>query len=147
MTLKTYHFSSIASMNVTLGVPLMEEIVNAPEVINTPIITRTPVAKEYERGARTVKGRMEMTYLEAVGSPPLSIHSGSLALPLTQPHKIIPEGVCSRDDDYFSILLDQGTISEPQLEPTTYGTVITVVKCKRKIIRQDIRMIRNKIRI
>jgi len=57
------------------------------------------------------------------------------------------EDVCSRDDNYVSIRLDQGAISEPQLEPTIDGTLTTVVKGKRKIIRQDTRMIRNRIRI
>ena len=29
MTLKTFHFAGIASMNVTLGVPRIKEIINA----------------------------------------------------------------------------------------------------------------------
>ena len=38
MTLKTFHFAGVASMNVTLGVPRMEEVINATEKIRTPII-------------------------------------------------------------------------------------------------------------
>lgn len=38
MTLKTFHFAGVASMNVTLGVPRIKEIFNAAAVINTPII-------------------------------------------------------------------------------------------------------------
>ena len=38
MTLKTFHFAGVASMNVTLGVPRLKEIINASKVISTPII-------------------------------------------------------------------------------------------------------------
>jgi len=38
MTLKTFHFAGIASMNVTLGVPRIKEIFNATVTIKTPII-------------------------------------------------------------------------------------------------------------
>lgn len=39
MTLKTFHFAGVASMNVTLGVPRINEIINATKHISTPIIT------------------------------------------------------------------------------------------------------------
>jgi len=39
MTLKTFHFAGVASMNVTLGVPRIREIINAVKNIATPIIT------------------------------------------------------------------------------------------------------------
>jgi len=39
MTLKTFHFAGVASMNVTLGVPRIKEIINAAKNISTPIIT------------------------------------------------------------------------------------------------------------
>merc|ERR1712151_1238015 len=38
MTLKTFHFAGVASMNVTLGVPRLKEVINASRNINTPII-------------------------------------------------------------------------------------------------------------
>merc|ERR1712060_869502 len=38
MTLKTFHFAGIASMNVTLGVPRLKEVINASKNISTPII-------------------------------------------------------------------------------------------------------------
>jgi len=31
MTLKTFHFAGVASMNVTLGVPRIKEIINATD--------------------------------------------------------------------------------------------------------------------
>ena len=39
MTLKTFHFAGVASMNVTLGVPRIKEIINAAKAISTPIIS------------------------------------------------------------------------------------------------------------
>ena len=38
MTLKTFHFAGVASMNVTLGVPRIKEIINAARNISTPIM-------------------------------------------------------------------------------------------------------------
>lgn len=38
MTLKTFHFAGVASMNVTLGVPRIKEIINAAKTISTPIM-------------------------------------------------------------------------------------------------------------
>ena len=36
MTLKTFHFAGVSSMNVTLGVPRLKEIINASKNISTP---------------------------------------------------------------------------------------------------------------
>lgn len=41
MTLKTFHFAGVASMNITQGVPRIKEIINASKAIATPIITAT----------------------------------------------------------------------------------------------------------
>lgn len=38
MTLKTFHFAGVASMNVTQGVPRIKEIINASKNISTPVI-------------------------------------------------------------------------------------------------------------
>lgn len=37
-TLQTFHFAGVASMNVTLGVPRIKEIINAARTISTPIM-------------------------------------------------------------------------------------------------------------
>ncbi|KAK9462027.1 uncharacterized protein V1516DRAFT_685057 [Lipomyces oligophaga] len=66
MTLKTFHFAGVASMNVTLGVPRIKEIINASKIISTPIIRAVLVNREDERAARMVKGRIEKTYLEDI---------------------------------------------------------------------------------
>ena len=38
MTLKTFHFAGVASMNITQGLPRINEIINATKKISTPII-------------------------------------------------------------------------------------------------------------
>ncbi|KAJ3391532.1 hypothetical protein HDU92_008981 [Lobulomyces angularis] len=78
MTLKTFHFAGVASMNVTLGVPRIKEIINAAKKISTPIID-APLDKRFvdsleENGTNTrlfrlaklVKGRVEKTLLADV---------------------------------------------------------------------------------
>ncbi|XP_075697917.1 DNA-directed RNA polymerase III subunit RPC1 isoform X1 [Rhinoderma darwinii] len=63
MTLKTFHFAGVASMNITLGVPRIKEIINASKNISTPIITAN-MDRDYDSDfARLVKGRIEKTLL------------------------------------------------------------------------------------
>ncbi|KAK4700233.1 DNA-directed RNA polymerase III subunit RPC1, partial [Phenoliferia sp. Uapishka_3] len=68
MTLKTFHFAGVASMNVTLGVPRIKEIINAAKTVSTPIITATLAKDDDERAARIVKARIEKTYLGDIAS-------------------------------------------------------------------------------
>lgn len=68
MTLKTFHFAGVASMNVTLGVPRIKEIINAAKIISTPIITAELVNKISLPSARIVKGRVEKTLLGDVAA-------------------------------------------------------------------------------
>lgn len=74
MTLKTFHFAGVASMNITLGVPRIKEIINASKKISTPIIQAPLVEKigsyssdkvlyAAEASTRVVKGRIENTML------------------------------------------------------------------------------------
>ncbi|KAJ1969509.1 DNA-directed RNA polymerase III subunit C1 (rpo31) [Dimargaris xerosporica] len=63
MTLRTFHFSGVASMNVTMGVPRLKELMNASKNISTPIITCQLVDKKSETAARIIKGRLERTIL------------------------------------------------------------------------------------
>jgi len=45
MTLKTFHFAGVASMNITQGVPRIKEIINASKAISTPVMdVRAPPA-------------------------------------------------------------------------------------------------------
>jgi len=98
MTLKTFHFAGIASMNVTLGVPRIKEIINASKVISTPVI-EVPLQNDTDQShARTVKGRIERTTL------------GQVAAYMRQ--------VFTRERCYISIKLDQRNIEELQLSLT-----------------------------
>jgi DNA-directed RNA polymerase III subunit RPC1 len=66
MTLKTFHFAGVASMNVTLGVPRIKEIINASKAISTPIITANLTNSTDAEFARLVKSRIEKTYLHEI---------------------------------------------------------------------------------
>ncbi|XP_077557987.1 DNA-directed RNA polymerase III subunit RPC1-like [Haemaphysalis longicornis] len=66
MTLKTFHFAGVASMNITQGVPRIKEIVNASKNISTPVITAHLVNDRDEEFARRVKARIEKTVLGEV---------------------------------------------------------------------------------
>ena len=66
MTLKTFHFAGVASMNITLGVPRIKEIINAAKNISTPIITAALARDDDVVAARIVKGRVEKTSLGEV---------------------------------------------------------------------------------
>jgi len=66
MTLKTFHFAGVASMNITLGVPRIKEIINASKKISTPIVTTHLEVDSDPEFARRVKGRIEKTSLGEV---------------------------------------------------------------------------------
>ena len=75
MTLKTFHFAGVASMNVTLGVPRLKEIINASKVISTPIITAQLVQNDNSTSARIVKARIEKTTLGEIAEYIREVHS------------------------------------------------------------------------
>jgi len=66
MTLKTFHFAGVATMNITLGVPRIKEIINASKTISTPIVSATLEKDDDIAYARKVKGRVEKTLLGEV---------------------------------------------------------------------------------
>ena len=68
MTLKTFHFAGVASMNITLGVPRIKEIISAAKNISTPIITARLENDTDQRAARIVKARLEKCVLGDVPS-------------------------------------------------------------------------------
>jgi DNA-directed RNA polymerase III subunit RPC1 len=63
MTLKTFHFAGVASMNITQGVPRIKEIINSVRNISTPVITVALADEKDEKLARRVKARIEKTTL------------------------------------------------------------------------------------
>ena len=68
MTLKTFHFAGVASMNITLGVPRIKEIINASKNISTPIITAYLQNDTDPDVARAAKGLIEKTTLSEICS-------------------------------------------------------------------------------
>lgn len=96
MTLKTFHFAGVASMNITLGVPRIKEIINAAKNISTPIITCSLVNDQDVRSARVIKGRIEKTYLEDITA--------------------YVEEVFGPTNSYIGLRIDWDTINRLQLE-------------------------------
>ncbi|KAH7560948.1 hypothetical protein JRO89_XS10G0144500 [Xanthoceras sorbifolium] len=68
MTLKTFHFAGVASMNITQGVPRIKEIINGAKRISTPIISAELECDDNENSARVVKGRIEKTILGQIAN-------------------------------------------------------------------------------
>lgn len=66
MTLKTFHFAGVASMNITQGVPRIKELMNAKKNISTPIITAALLNATDREEARRVKMRIETTLLQEI---------------------------------------------------------------------------------
>lgn len=119
MTLKTFHFAGVASMNVTLGVPRIKEIINASNIISTPIINSVLVNDNDEIAARVVKGRIEKTLLCDIA------------------HYI--EDVYSKNFAYVSIKIDMDTIEKLQLELTIDDIKLAICSAsKLKLSLEDI---------
>jgi DNA-directed RNA polymerase III subunit RPC1 len=96
MTLKTFHFAGVASMNITLGVPRIKEIINASKNISTPILTAPLVSAKDVKAARIVKGRIEQTLL------------GEVAVFIKEVHR--------RGGSYICVKIDKEAIDRLQLE-------------------------------
>ncbi|CAK9184824.1 unnamed protein product [Ilex paraguariensis] len=79
MTLKTFHFAGVASMNITLGVPRIKEIINGAKKISTPIITATLKCDDNLKSARLVKDRIEKTVLGQVAKSVKIVMAARLA--------------------------------------------------------------------
>lgn len=104
MTLKTFHFAGVASMNVTLGVPRIKEIINASRNIATPVIIAELEPLNFDEDsdfdkvkekACVIKGQLERTTLKQVAS------------------EIYTE--YRRDGPVMSICLDKRTIEKLQI--------------------------------
>lgn len=68
LNVQTFHFAGVSSMNVTLGVPRLKEIINASKDISTPIITARLEQDENKVAARLVKAGIEKTTLGEISS-------------------------------------------------------------------------------
>ncbi|GAA5868140.1 hypothetical protein JCM8547_003356 [Rhodosporidiobolus lusitaniae] len=115
MTLKTFHFAGVASMNVTLGVPRIKEIINAAKTISTPIITAKLVENKSEQAARIVKARIEKTFLGEIAS--------------------VIAGVYSQGQMYVSVHIDMKAIKALQLEVTLESIAHSIATAPRLKIK------------
>lgn len=98
MTLKTFHFAGVASMNITQGVPRythppslsfkncsskfkflqsfrIKEIINASKAISTPVIFTSLLVDNDPEYARRVKGRIEKTLLGEVKTNSFALYN------------------------------------------------------------------------
>ena len=66
MTLKTFHFAGVASMNITQGVPRIKEIINASPKIATPVILCELEDRFDKYKAAIVQQRLERTKLKEI---------------------------------------------------------------------------------
>ena len=120
MTLKTFHFAGVASMNVTLGVPRIKEIINASKNISTPIITVKLENDHDETAARMVKARIEKTTLGDVAKHVRSVLSSRRS--------------------YIEVELDSEAISNLQLKIDVQSVVTKVLSSKLKIADHEVRV-------
>jgi DNA-directed RNA polymerase III subunit RPC1 len=111
MTLKTFHFAGVSSMNVTLGVPRLKEIINASKIISTPIITARLQQDDNKIGARIVKAGIEKTTLGEISSQIKEVYS---------------KGQC-----YVSITLDLDTIEQLKLNIDALSVRTSILKGAR----------------
>ena len=66
MTLKTFHFAGVASMNITQGVPRIKEIINGSANMKTPVMTCQLEIGDDPDIARIVKSRIDITRLGSI---------------------------------------------------------------------------------
>ena len=107
----TFHFAGVASMNITLGVPRIKEVINAAKKISTPIITAPLVSPTDVKAARIVKGRIEKTTLGEVAS--------------------YIEEVFSPQHCHLTVRLDLDAIAALQLHITADSVVQAILRTKR----------------
>ncbi|CAG0893529.1 unnamed protein product, partial [Darwinula stevensoni] len=104
MTLKTFHFAGVASMNITLGVPRLKEIINAVRNINTPTIKTNFVKNWCLEEAKRVKGRIDKIYLKDIVSSMTEIY--------TQKESFLEVEICSETIPDFKRNLSNIVVSK-----------------------------------
>uniref|UniRef100_A0A182SZZ6 DNA-directed RNA polymerase n=1 Tax=Anopheles maculatus TaxID=74869 RepID=A0A182SZZ6_9DIPT len=117
MTLKTFHFAGVASMNITQGVPRIVEIINASKAISTPIITAEIENETSMEFARKVKARIEKTTLGEISS--------------------FIEQVYKTDDCFLLIKLDLDRIRVLGLEEVNAETIRYSICTSKLKLKQD----------
>jgi DNA-directed RNA polymerase III subunit RPC1 len=127
MTLKTFHFAGVASMNVTLGVPRIKEIINASKNIQTPIIEVWLKPDWDEIHAKSVKNKINTIRLSDV---------------ILHIKEIYEPGGC-----YLEVKLDLNLISSKFLNITSKKCVESIAASKLKLKEKNMTYTHSKIRI
>lgn len=78
MTLKSFHFAGVASMNVSMGVPRIQEVMNAIKTIKTPVIRAKLINDTEEMAARQVKGLIDRIELGKIAKRIEEIENASV---------------------------------------------------------------------
>jgi len=111
MTLKTFHFAGVASMNITQGVPRIKEIINSVSNPSTPIIN---VALKEDAGdeetARKIKAKIEKTTLGEISE--------------------FIEQSFGEDDAFIRVRLSPSRIEELMLQVTLEGIEASIRSAK-----------------
>ncbi|CAL1403267.1 unnamed protein product [Linum trigynum] len=117
MTLKTFHFAGVASMNITQGVPRIKEIINAAKKISTPIITAELENNTNVNAARILRGRAQRTVLGQVAK--------SIQIVMTSRSALV------------RVTLDMETIQEAQLALDAYIVRQAILRIPRSKIKEE----------
>ncbi|OWM68854.1 hypothetical protein CDL15_Pgr025041 [Punica granatum] len=114
MTLKTFHFAGVASMNVTLGVPRIKEIINGSKKILTPIITAELDRDDNVNIARMIKGRIDKTILGQIAKSIKIVMTSRLAsIVITLDMDIIADSQLSIDAN----TVRESILQTPKIKP------------------------------
>ncbi|WZZ31381.1 hypothetical protein YC2023_014782 [Brassica napus] len=132
MTLKTFHFAGVASMNITQGVPRINEIINATKTISTPVISAELENPLVEASARMAKGRIEKTTLGQVDKIYLNF--------LDQVAESI-EVLMTSTSASVRITLDKKIIEEAFLSITPWSVKNAILKTRIKLQDENIRVL------
>ncbi|KAH0788473.1 DNA-directed RNA polymerase III subunit rpc1 [Histomonas meleagridis] len=117
MTLKSFHFAGVASMNVTLGVPRIQEIMNAVKNIKTPCIEAYLINDHDEIAAQVIRGNIDRILLGQIT-------------------KLIQEVECD-SGCYINIILDMKTITDSKLNITPETVIRSILKSKKLGIKEE----------
>ncbi len=93
MTLKTFHFAGVASMNITQGVPRIKEIINASKTISTPVMDVRSSQRACQAVAafpRPASALLRLCrrcggVLVSISTKHVSTHEGTLRIPSSPP--------------------------------------------------------------
>ena len=130
MTLKTFHFAGVASMNITSGIPRIKEIINYTQKISTPVIYAKLVQEDDITAAKIVKGRIEKIKLNRV---------------CKYIKEIISPEVC-----YIKVKLDKEYINSSHLEITIQKVREALLLNKKKLnlkLRENHIIIKNETKL